>query len=296
MNSKASQWPKISVILGNFNYEQWVERAVLSVVEQDYPNLEFLVIDDGSTDRSIEILNKYKASFDYWNPRENKGHFSWVQEGCERATGDLINWLCSDDYLAPEALWKVGQQFKEKPCDLITGEAIRWTGTTPQRLKPQVPARFSEIFSKGLVLPQPATFIRTALFRQALPPKGMVDVLVDTALYLKLWAQLDSQITFQIIPNTLAHVENHPNAQTSRKGLITKAEILRIYNWLEEGCQGKNRELTRKRKRLHARLDKLETIAASSQEGLSKLIHLLLHEPRIIIERSFWGAVRKKIV
>ena len=291
------RWPRISIILGNYNYDRWVERAVVSVLDQNYPNLELLVVDDGSTDQSVAILDKYKANYQYWNPRRNEGHYSWVKEASDRATGDIINWLCSDDYLAAGALEKVGLAFEKQPCDVITGKAIRWNeaGQFEVELEPFIPSSFEELFRKGIGLPQPATFIRTELFRRALPPPGLVNILVDTATYLRLWMEKDSEISCQVIPEVLAHVQNHPKAQTVSQGLKTKVEIKKIYGFLASQTEGVKARLLSDRQKLHHFLDILEEVASKSDQGLWKLLQIVAQYPKIIHQRSFWGAVRKKL-
>ncbi|MFM8270377.1 MAG: glycosyltransferase [Pseudomonadota bacterium] len=294
----SSNLPRISIILGNYNYGRWVERAVISVLEQNYPNLELLVIDDGSTDNSVAVLEKYKARYDYWNPRNNQGHFSWIKEASERATGVLINWLCSDDYLAPGALLRVGKAYQEEQSvDVITGKATRWSGEGQFEcdLEPFIPVSFEDVFRKGICLPQPSTFIKTDLFRKSLPPVGLVNILVDTATYLKLWMEKDSTLSCHIIPEVLAHVQNHPGAQTVSQGLRTKEEIKKIYSFLASQTSGFKSKLLLERNRLHNFRDQLELIAANSNESIWKLINLLVQYPEIIYQRSFWGAVKKKL-
>ena len=297
MKSVNQNLPKISIILGNYNYDRWVERAVVSVLEQEYPHLELMVIDDGSTDKSVEILEKYKAQYQYWNSRANQGHYSWIKEASDRASGDLINWLCSDDYLAPGALAKVGRAYFEGPFDVITGKAIRWTedGRFETKLEPFIPLSFEDIFRKGLGLPQPSTFIRTELFKRALPPPGLVNILVDTATYLRLWMEKDSEISSYVIPEVLAHVQNHHKAQTVSQGLRTKEEIKKIYSFLASETKGIKARILTERNRLHHFLDRLEDIAAHPDKGLWKLLQLFSQYPEIIYQRSFWGAVKKKL-
>lgn len=289
--------PKISIILGNYNYARWVERAVISVLEQNYPNLELLVVDDGSTDGSVAILEKYQAQYQYWNPRNNQGHYSWVKEASDRATGVLINWLCSDDYLAPGALMRIGKAYQEHPVDVVTGRATRWSeaGQLETELEPFIPVSFEDIFRKGIGLPQPSTFVRTELFKKSLPPPGLVNILVDTATYLRLWIEKDTELSCYVIPEILAHTQNHAKAQTVSQGLRTKDEIKKIYSYLASETQGIKKRLLTERCRLHHFLDILEDVAAHPDKGLGKLFRLFTQYPEIIYQRSFWGAVKKKL-
>lgn len=297
MTRISTKWPKISVILGNYNYGVWLERAVCSVLDQHYPNLELLVIDDGSTDHSVEILKKYQAHFNYFNPRSNQGHYSWVKEGSEKATGDWLNWLCSDDSLAPDSLWKLGEAFRKNNPDVVTGEVLRWgpNQEVESRTIPAIPVNFSSIFVGGMVLPQPATFIKRSLFVQHLPPPGLVDILVDTALYLNLWMTQDKKLTAESIPEVLAHVQVHPGAQTFRQGRQTKQEIKSIYDFLWKNATSDQKPIIKERLNLHEALDRLEEAADQPQSGLRTLWDIFMDYPRILYQRSFWGAVKKKL-
>lgn len=296
--SPNSSWPRISVVLGNYNYGHWVERALLSILEQDYPNLELLVIDDGSTDDSVRVLEKYKKSFQYWNPRDNQGHFSWIKEASDRATGDLFNWLCSDDFFEKDAFRKIGTLYLEKRPQLITGSAIRWaeSGEKESELKPLIPESFEELFVRGLGLPQPATFIQTDLFRKALPPPGLVDILVDTATYLRFWMQNDGQISTCAIPEVLAHAQNHKRAQTVSQGLRTKQEIKKIYSFLAAESSGFQKQLLQERLRLHQSLDQIEEIAANPKTQIFSLWKVFKENPQIVRQRCFWGALKRKMI
>lgn len=269
----------------------------MSILEQEYPHLELLVIDDGSTDNSVKILEKYKAQYHYWNPRNNQGHYSWIKEASDRATGELINWLCSDDYLAPGALTRVGRAYLDGPFDVITGKAVRWTEDDrfETELEPFVPHSFEDLFKKGIGLPQPSTFIRTELFKRALPPPGLVNILVDTATYLRVWMEKDSEISCCVLPEVLSNVQNHRKAQTVSQGLRTKEEIKKIYSFLASETVGLKARLLTERSRLHHFLDLLEEIASHPEKGLGKLLQLFSQYPEIIYQRSFWGAVKKKL-
>lgn len=292
-----NSWPRISVVLGNYNYGHWVERAVRSVIEQNYPNLELLVIDDGSTDDSVKVLEKYKEHFHYWNPRNNQGHFSWIKEASDKATGDLFNWLCSDDYFEKGAFEKIGIAYRENRAQLITGSAIRWSesGSRESVLNPSIPASFEDLFTKGLGLPQPATFIQTEYFKRALPPQGLVDILVDTATYLRFWIQNDREISTYVIPEVLAHAQNHKKAQTVSQGLRTKKEIKRIYSFLASESTGRYKELLEERHSLHESLDQIEEIAANTDEGIASLWRVFRENGDVLRQRCFWGALKKKI-
>ena len=107
--------PKISIVTPNFNYGKFLERTLTSVLDQDYPNLEYLVIDDGSTDDSVEIIRRHEARIAHWETGVNRGQYVSITRGFARATGEIFGWLNSDDAYPPGALSLVAEIFATFP-------------------------------------------------------------------------------------------------------------------------------------------------------------------------------------
>lgn len=120
------KWPKISIVTPSYNQGQFIEETIVSVLEQDYPNLEYIIIDGGSTDNTIEIVRKYEKHLTYWHSKPDKGQTDAINQGFEMATGDIFNWINSDDYYLPESLQKVATLFKENEHVMsVSGREIR---------------------------------------------------------------------------------------------------------------------------------------------------------------------------
>jgi len=96
-------WPKISIVMPSFNQVAYIERSILSVVNQNYPNLQFIIIDGGSTDGTVEIIRKYEDYLDFWVSEADKGQSDALNKGFSRAVGDVYGWLNSDDLYLPNA-------------------------------------------------------------------------------------------------------------------------------------------------------------------------------------------------
>lgn len=107
--------PKISIVTPSFNQGQYIEQTILSIIDQGYPNYELIIIDGGSTDNTVEIIKKYESNIAYWVSEKDNGQADALNKGIARATGDIFNWINSDDYLEPGALEVVGQYFKNNP-------------------------------------------------------------------------------------------------------------------------------------------------------------------------------------
>lgn len=104
-------YPRITIITPSFNQGQYLEETIKSVIDQGYPNLEYFVVDGGSTDNSVEIIRKYTSSINWWVSEKDKGQTDAINKGLSRATGDIVNWINSDDMLAPGSLQHIAEKF-----------------------------------------------------------------------------------------------------------------------------------------------------------------------------------------
>ena len=118
-------WPKISVVTVSFNQAQYLEASIRSVLDQNYPNLEYIVVDGGSTDVSVEIIERYRDRCDTVILEPDRGQSDALNKGFARATGETMNWLCSDDLLEPGSLHEIGRAYRETGADIIAGGCMR---------------------------------------------------------------------------------------------------------------------------------------------------------------------------
>lgn len=109
-----ANWPKISIITPSFNQGKFIRQTIESVLNQNYPNLEYLVIDGGSSDETISILKSYGKKF-YWISEKDAGQTDAINKGLIKATGEVIGYLNSDDLLLPGAVQRVAEEFRNKP-------------------------------------------------------------------------------------------------------------------------------------------------------------------------------------
>ena len=105
--------PKITIVTPNYNMGEYLEKTILTILNQEYPNLEYIIIDGGSTDDSIDIIKKYEKHLTYWESEEDQGMYHAIQKGFERGTGEIMGWLNSDDMLHPNALSTVSEIFSK---------------------------------------------------------------------------------------------------------------------------------------------------------------------------------------
>jgi glycosyltransferase involved in cell wall biosynthesis len=120
-------WPRITIITPSFNQGEFLEDTILSVLNQNYPNLEYFIVDGGSTDNSLEIIKKYEDRIDWWVSESDRGQSHAINKGLHRATGYILNWINSDDLLFPGALMRVASCYQRNKglVHLMAGDIAR---------------------------------------------------------------------------------------------------------------------------------------------------------------------------
>lgn len=123
--SKNSSWPKISIVTISYNQGEFIERTILSVLNQNYPNLEYIIIDGNSTDGSVEIIKKYEKFLAYFVTEKDNGTTDAINKGFLKSTGHIIGSQCSDDIYLPRAFFKAVEFYKKYPdTDILFGNRL----------------------------------------------------------------------------------------------------------------------------------------------------------------------------
>ncbi len=104
LQSNGNPWPRISIVTPSFNQGQFIEETIRSILLQNYPNLEYIIIDGKSTDNSVDIIRKYEPWITYWISEPDNGQSQAINKGFNKCTGELVNWICSDDMLCKNSL------------------------------------------------------------------------------------------------------------------------------------------------------------------------------------------------
>jgi glycosyltransferase involved in cell wall biosynthesis len=107
--------PKISIITPSYNQGQYIEQTILSIIDQGYENIELIIIDGGSSDNTVEVIKKYQDRITYWISEKDNGQADAINKGLKVATGEVFNWINSDDYLESGALYEIGTYFNNNP-------------------------------------------------------------------------------------------------------------------------------------------------------------------------------------
>jgi len=166
----AASWPAISVVTCSYNQGKFLEETITSVLGQQYPRLQYIVIDGGSTDNSVEIIKKYAHRLDYWTSEKDRGQSHAVNKGIARCAGDIFSWINSDDVMSPGALEAVAGIWMRHPGRIIAGhtEIFNEAGTVEvtkaRGLSVRNFVRFWEAKDFGWC--QPSTFVPLNALRQ----------------------------------------------------------------------------------------------------------------------------------
>lgn len=151
--------PKISIIVPSYNQGKYLEESLLSIINQEYTNLELIVVDGGSTDNSVDIIKKYKQQINWWISEKDKGQSDAINKGFKIATGQIISWVNSDDMLTPGTLQKVAEYFLKQPeeAGLIHGGTIMFNNKQQKNDWGYSPASLERNLA-GMAFSQPSAF------------------------------------------------------------------------------------------------------------------------------------------
>ena len=186
----AEDLPRITIVTPSYNQAAFLEQTILSVLEQDYPNLQYMVIDGGSTDGSVDIMRRYEDHLDLWVSEPDQGQYDALRKGFAQATGELLGWLNSDDVYLKEALSTVGQGYTENPGSCIAGPVVNVDmGSGKERLIPQFGITFENMvkfWEQRYSWHQPGLFFPRAAYEAVGGVDGTLDYAMDHDLICRL--------------------------------------------------------------------------------------------------------------
>jgi len=220
-----NQLLKISLVIPNFNSGRTIERALGSIAAQNYPDLELILADGGSTDDSLDICRAQQDRFALIISEKDDGAADALNKAFARATGDLFGWLAADDVLAPGALHHWNELFREHPdIDVITGGCLRvYEDGSTQVTEPRKDAADRVRFNN--VIEQPSTLWRAALHRKA----GPLDPSLRLAFDWDLWCRFSrAGARFMTIPRVMSHYHFSATNLTSTGGEKVMREMFRV--------------------------------------------------------------------
>jgi glycosyltransferase involved in cell wall biosynthesis len=220
--------PLVSIVTPSYNQGPYLEQTVRSVLDQDYPNIEYIIIDGGSSDNSIEVIKKYTDRLAYWVSERDRGQTDAINKGFARAKGEYLAWLNSDDVYYPGAISAAVAYLQAHPdIGMVYGdldfidEHDKFIGrfNAAQTDLPRLKRGFVHI-------PQPAAFFRGDLWRRV----GPLDPTFFFAMDYDLWVRLARVSTLKYLPGSpWAKFRLHSDAKTISADDRCWPEMLRVH-------------------------------------------------------------------
>jgi len=213
----SSSLPKISIITPSFNQGKYIQSTLDSVLSQGYPNLEYIIMDGGSTDETLDILKRYEGRI-IWTSEPDRGQSHAINKGLRLATGEIVAFLNSDDLYLPGALMSAGQFFAAHPqADWLTGKCriIDERGVEVRRAITMYKNFWLMVNSYSMLLvtnyiSQPATFWKKSLIEQA----GYIDENLTFTMDLEYWLRLGQKARLFVLNQYLASFRTHLESKT----------------------------------------------------------------------------------
>lgn len=220
------QLPRISVVTPSFNQAQFIEKTIDSVLGQNYPNLEYIVIDGGSNDGSVEIIRRYAKHLAYWISEKDAGAADAIRKGFERTTGTILAYLNSDDVYLPGALHAIADFMKDPSVDVAYGN-LYWIDADGEILGQQRQTPFSNLgyLYGGATLQQPATFWKRELYLKCGGITPSFRFAFDTDLFFRFAV---NGARFRHLNQFLASFRIHSLSKSSNDLEICTSELSRL--------------------------------------------------------------------
>lgn len=287
-------WPKISIVTPSYNQGQYLEETLRSILLQGYPNLEYTIVDGGSTDNSLEVIQKYSPWLTSWVSEPDRGQAHAINKGLSRVTGKIFNWINSDDILAPHALETIALAHKDKT--IVAGSVVRFEDQA--RDKNEV-ANLSSSglihWKEGINFQQPGLWLQPELIASCGGIDETFHYSFDWDLLIRYLA-LYPEVTY--ISPVLVYFRLHENSKTScQAGKFVQEELqilrklwrLEAFRELHRDCGFRIRQLEWNRlvEKIHN-----DGLLPARQRGL-KIAMLACHDPVVRWNRFTAGLVRQ---
>ncbi len=219
--------PLVSIITPSYNQAEYLEETICSVLDQDYDRIEYIIVDGGSTDGSIEIIERYQDRLAWWVSEPDKGQTDAINKGFARASGEILAWINSDDTYLPHAISEAVEFLEAHPdIGMVYGDAnlIDSTGKVLGRF-PVRQTNYKKLRRGSVHIPQQASFFRTDLWRQV----GPLDPSFYFAMDYDLWVRLARIAPLHYHPRLWANFRLHDSGKSVAEDDRCWPEMLRVH-------------------------------------------------------------------
>lgn len=221
----------VSIVTPSYNQAPYLEQTIQSVLEQDYPRIEYIVIDGGSTDNSVEIIKNYADRLAYWTSEKDSGQAEAINKGFAHAKGEILAWLNSDDYYMLNTISVAVRCFEQNPdVVMVYGDmlAVDGDGRTLNLMK------YKQLSLEDLlcfqIIGQPSVFFR----RSALEKAGMLESTFHFMLDHHLWIRLAQQGRILHVPQVWSAARYHAEAKNRARAAEFGREAFRVLEWAKK--------------------------------------------------------------
>lgn len=277
-------WPRISIVTPSLNQAKYIEETIRSVLLQGYPNLEYIIMDGGSMDGSLEIIKKYEPWLALWVSEKDEGQSHAINKGFLSSTGDILAWLNSDDKYAPDAFRKVGLYFSQnanckclysnlKVIDAENQEIGIWYAR---------PASLESIYLENGI-PQPTVFLR----REILDKIGLLQEGLHYAMDMEYWIRIAKEYSFCFLDEILAEFRRYPHSKGGRFQIKFLEDYLSIYRIHAGDIKKRKRGLANTAyMRAHLRLADEYRKLGNYPKMRKNFLQAVLRSPKVIFSKE----------
>ncbi|HYY56588.1 MAG TPA: glycosyltransferase family 2 protein, partial [Pyrinomonadaceae bacterium] len=253
--------PRISVVTPSYNQGRYLEETVKSVLDQGYPDLEYIIIDGGSSDTTLEVIKRYEPHLTYWTSEKDRGQSDAINKGLRRATGEIVTWLNSDDLYLPNALQRVAAHFEKTDAMLVHGKTELFGNGFDRVVKGADDNDLEFRYLSGMPFPQPSSFFK----RRVLLEQGYLDESLHYGMDYDLLARIALNYRIKKVEDVFSKYRLHEESKSVAQNI----------------------EFTRDWAKTFSRLLRSFDFTADLVEYLSKLSLYVEGEDRYNVSKSF---------